>query len=242
MESNFLGQASKVIQDTSILRRLLFAASVLPEATPHLWEIVAIFAVHKTKMSLLPSQARILSENIAFCDPDSLTTDKDLLRELVFMPYDKKDHLGVILISNKEKCSICDGNLLLRADRPSNVTLYTDANGTLPATHYRKYCQKKSCSVVQHYGYYTTGSASNVHYDLDWKEQTYLLSSHETGFELNLLARFDVELLIGQMSYKQKADIYNEVNKYDDKKKKCSSDDRELCDDLDNDDEYVLKA
>ena len=89
MESNFFGQASKAIQDTSILCRLLFAASVLPEATSHLWEIVAIFAVHKTKMSLLPSQAKILSENIAFCDPDYLKTDKDLLRELVCMPYDK---------------------------------------------------------------------------------------------------------------------------------------------------------
>ena len=34
-----------------------------------------------------------------------------------------------------------------------------------------------------------------------------------------MLQKFDVELLIGQVSYKQKASIYNITNGYDDTKK-----------------------
>ena len=51
----------------------------------------------------------------------------------------------------------------------------------------------------------------------------YFLSSQETGYELEMLRRFDVELLIGQVSYQQKADIYNISNGYDTTKKYCST-------------------
>ena len=49
----------------------------------------------------------------------------------------------------------------------------------------------------------------------------YFISTSETGFELKMLSRFDVELLIGQISYKQKADIYNYSNNYDVEPKGC---------------------
>ena len=51
----------------------------------------------------------------------------------------------------------------------------------------------------------------------------YFLSSQETGFELEMLRRFDVELLVGQISYQQKADIYNIYNGYDTTNKYCST-------------------
>jgi hypothetical protein len=51
-----------------------------------------------------------------------------------------------------------------------------------------------------------------VLYDDDWQDHTYFISTQETGFELSMLKKFDVELLIGQMSYKQKATIYNITN------------------------------
>lgn len=57
-------------------------------------------------------------------------------------------------------------------------------------------------------------------YDTDWQDNTYFISTQETGFELSMLQKFDVELLIGQVSYKQKATIYNITNGYDDTKKK----------------------
>ena len=40
--------------DTSVLRRILFATSILPADTPDLWEIVAKFAVSKSNANILP--------------------------------------------------------------------------------------------------------------------------------------------------------------------------------------------
>ena len=52
-------------------------------------------------------------------------------------------------------------------------------------------------------------------YDDDWKSMAYFIATRETGFEMQLLENFDVELLIGQVSYKQRADIYNCCHKYE---------------------------
>lgn len=49
------------------------------------------------------------------------------------------------------------------------------------------------------------------------------MASQETGFEMSMLKQFDAELLIGQISYKQKADIYNVSKGYDTVKKECST-------------------
>ena len=56
----------------------------------------------------------------------------------------------------------------------------------------------------------------------DWNENKYFMSSQETAFDLQLLVRFDVQLLIGQTSYKQTAEIYNIIHGYDDTKKSCT--------------------
>ena len=37
------------------------------------------------------------------------------------------------------------------------------------------------------------------------------MSSKETAFSMDLLKRLDAEIVIGQLSYKQRADIYNHV-------------------------------
>ena len=63
------------------------------------------------------------------------------------------------------------------------------------------------CKVTQFYGYTREGDQQGVLYDDDWQDHTYFISTQETGFELSMLKEFDVELLIGQMSYKQKATI-----------------------------------
>jgi hypothetical protein len=68
------------------------------------------------------------------------------------------------------------------------------------------------CKVTQFYGYTREGDQQGVLYDDDWQDHTYFISTQETGFELSMLKKFDVELLIGQMSYKQKATIYNITN------------------------------
>ena len=43
--------------------------------------------------------------------------------------------IGVVLISSKERCQLCDKSLYIRKDRCSKVILYDDQHGTLPATH-----------------------------------------------------------------------------------------------------------
>ena len=85
--------------------------------------------------------------------------------------------------------------------------------GTVLARHYYKYCQK-GCSFCQHYGYYSVAD-QKYHYDTNWSELPYFVSSQETAFELDMLQKFDVELLIGQISYKQKTDIYNLYHGYE---------------------------
>ena len=86
------------------------------------------------------------------------------------------------------------------------------------------------CKVTQFYGYTREGDQQGVLYDDDWQDHTYFISTQETGFELSMLKKFDVELLIGQMSYKQKATIYNITNGYDDTKKERGTRD---CEDID---------
>lgn len=50
----------------------------------------------------------------------------------------------------------------------------------------------------------------------------YFVSSSETAFEVKMLIKFDAELLLGQISYKQKADIYNYSHSYEVEPKRCS--------------------
>lgn len=223
--TSMLSEAAKIVHEPSVLRRLLFATSLLPEDTPKLWEIVAKFATFRASSSVTihPKQANLIADNINFTDEQVQATDNTLLKELVFMPVDGREHVGIIFISKKKNCVSCGGKLLIRADRPSHVTLYTDSCGTLPALHYRKYCanSKRGCKIVQHYGYHTKGP-SKLHFDENWDEIKYLMSSQETAFELQILYKFDFELLIGQVSYKQKAEIYNAIHGYEDVKKRCS--------------------
>ena len=215
---SLLGDAFQVVNQPSILRRMLFARACLPDSIPKLWEIVAQFSTYKygSSNTLLPSQVMMLAENLTFIDEDCLTFDSILLKELVFMPFASREHLGLILISEKQQCVSCNGKLLLRSDRPSKVSIYTESHGTLPGLHYCKYCSngKKGCNIVQHYGYHTKG-LFELYYDTDWEDLQYFISSQQTAFELVILQKFDFELLIGQLSYKQRTEIYNATYGYE---------------------------
>ena len=156
-------------------------------------------------------------ENMQLLNAAAFAQDQELLKDMIDM-RDKLNHpIGVILISNVSQCPECGGNLIVRKDRYSKVTLYSKSMGTVFARHYYKYCKnnRHGCNVSQHYGYYTVGDAHRNIYDDNWAELPYFISSHETAFETSMLKTFDAELLIGQMSYKQKADIYNYDNGYE---------------------------
>jgi hypothetical protein len=103
--------------------------------------------------------------------------------------------------------------------------VYTESHGTLVGTHYHKYCgsHRKGCSYRQFYGYSSQGTQSVSFFDANWAQLEYFVSSSETAFEMKMLTKFDAELLLGHISYKQKADIYNYSNDYDVEPKRCSS-------------------
>ena len=76
---------------------------------------------------------------------------------------------------------------------------------------------------TQYYGYSSQGSQSVAYYDVDWMDHEYFVSTSEAAIEMNMLKKFDYELLLGQISYNQKAEIYNYSNGYPVHPKKCST-------------------
>ena len=217
--------------DITAKRRMIFAAGFLPQDIPHYWDIVAEFANESNPgMSRITKEsAKVVVENLQVLKPKVFSTDLSLTNELISMKYGITGQPLVIpLVPSKKSCLSCDGKLLLRNDRPSHVILYTESLGTVPATQFYKYCQnyRKGCKFVQYYGHYSVGDAS-IYYNNDWMTLPYFLSSQETGFEMSILKKYDIELLIGQMSYKQRADIYNVGKRYDTTKKECSTIEKE---------------
>ena len=200
------------IKRLSLARRLTFAAGHLPQSTPHLWETVADFAnvvcVASTEC-ITSDESRMYAENIRELDPAAFASDSELAMELCGMPRGPHGATGYVLISPVNQCSNCGSNLHVRSDRFSKITVFDDTFGTFTATHYTKYCRKKGCSYQQHYGYHSFGNATEVFYDPSSLSLKYFISSRETAFSTDMLQKFDAEILIGHISYKQRADIYH---------------------------------
>ena len=217
-----LSLVSKHLNDPSVLRKAEFAARFYPRSMPRFWDQVATFSLRNRehRNSLSPDQARHLVENIEVIDEEALASDVNLTKEIVEMARPGTDTpLGIVLISNKESCRKCGSKLYLRQDRPSTITVYDDTMGTLPGTHYSRYCRKAGCSLQQHYGFFTTGNSTDMQFDDDWLTLPYFMSTRETVFKLEFLCRLDIEVLIGQVSFKQRADIYNAIHGYVEKER-----------------------
>ena len=207
------------------------ASAVLPPDCPNYWDIIGSFACisdcdsAKQLSSLTPEKAKTFIENFKYLEPETFNSESDLQQELHAFIGHKKQPLGIILLSPNNTCRICKSKLLVKVDRPSRVTVYSDTFGTVDSTHYRKVCKnfRSSCPFVQHYGFYSTGG-TDITYDDDFQSLPYFMSTRETAFEMAMLKQFDAEVLIGQLSYKQKSEIYNVVHGYDKAKKKASGD------------------
>ena len=205
------------VSDLSVLRRILFAVTQLPSDCPQFWEIAVDFGTsqRRNRNPITPTQARILFENIQELNSEAFATDQTLIQELIKHPVlSPTQPLGQVLISQKSECSICRGSLSIRMDRPSTVTIYDDQLGTIPGTHYQKYCRRPKCRLHQYYGYYTVGDNGELLYDNDWSSLPYFGSTQKTAFSMTLLRNYDAQLLIGQVSYKQQATIYNYIHGY----------------------------
>lgn len=215
------------LKDLGLLRRALFASVYIPKACPNYWEIVTQFAKggSRSDEDRDVSTVRVMIENLQLFSGAAFVSDSQLIENIHSVRSVGDRCLGVVLVSANEECNLCNGKLLVRGDRPSHLTVYTESFGTIVGTHFHKYCQNnpKGCTFRQYYGYYSEGNQSITFYNTNWAELNYFVSSSETAIEMKMLYKFDSELLLGQISYKQKADIYNYSNGYQVQPKQCSS-------------------
>lgn len=140
---------------------------------------------------------RGLLENLHELNCAAFNTDIQLLKQLVEFPLPNNKPLGLVLISDCECCMICKSKLIIRKDRPATVIVYTDTMGSVSGSHFHKYCSNIKCYFVQYYGYYTSGGSGEVFYNSNWKSFPYFVSK-ETAFSIDLLNRFNAEILLGQ--------------------------------------------
>ena len=198
-----LQEATCFASSPSVLKRLMFAANKVLLDTPRYWELVMKFGFHSSATTSCLEKVKIYIENVKYLDKDSLNDDNILMKELLEHEGFQGHPLGVILISSNDICKLCGGKLLIRKDRPSFPTVYTENFGSVSGTHFRKYCQSstKGCSFTQHYGYYTTGDNSTVVYDKNCLELPYFLSTNMTAFAMGMLSTLSAEILLEQMSY-----------------------------------------
>ena len=209
-----LGVLAKYIQDVSVVRRLLFAVVFLSPDLPMYWGVVLEFATagKVPRSSVTPNQVKALVENIETLDMTAFQTDHALQREMIFLTITGKKPVGIPLISPRTSCLLCGSKLQLRKDRHAPIVLYPIQHGTVPGAHFMKFCPKRTCSFTQYYGYYTI--LDKVTFNTDWNSLDYFLSSRDTGFSLEILRRADANTMIGQLSFRQQASIYNYTNGY----------------------------
>ncbi len=220
----------EISNNLSVIRRLVFASAVLPSDCPKYWEIVSSFATDQVKSHpiLTAARAKTFIENLQFIEPNTFTFDQQLHLHLQSYTAHLGKPIGLVLVSTNITCKLCDSDLLVKADRSSKVTVYSDQFGTVSGTHFRKICKRfrNGCQFVQHYGFYSNGGEKVIYND-DYKSLPYFMSTRETAFEMSLLKQFDVEILIGQLSYNQRSDIYNLKHGYDKAKKKVHATQKE---------------
>ena len=226
---------SSLVPNAVVRRRIMFASSFLPKEYPLYRDMVIKFATayHPEAIAKLTEEnvrrkLPLTIENLMSIYPTAFTCDEELRKQLIHMERPDGGEVGVILISDKSICLQCGSALALRSDRPSHVAIYSETLGTVTGMHYHKTCKSRHCKVVQYYGYITDGSKSGLKYDSDWADLPYFISSQETVFASLFLKKMDADLFIGQVSYRQKADIYNYFhgyykNKKQHSKKKCQS-------------------
>ena len=178
------------LKDVSVLRRLLFAASNLPDKVPGFWGIVVEFATAgKVQRNLIdPDTAAALMDNIHMFDECAFESDATLTRELLsWKPSmsDARRPLGLILITPEKCCIVCGQKLTLRRDRPASITVYDDNLGPVPGLHFHKTCSNRTCNLTQYFGYYTIGSKTI--FNANWRDLKYFVSSSLTAFSLSML-------------------------------------------------------
>ena len=220
---NMLSALLRGINDFSVLTRALFYHRHIPVTLPN-------FAQRLFEFSTQGKASSVESEHVDHESLLALTSnvrclynvdeEETLWRELHVSSIEGgKLALGAVLISGKVFCRLCKRKLSAKPTRSVNVIIYHEKKGTFMGCRIPKVCSNRQCNFTQHYGYYTIGD--NKFFDEDWNEHEYFVCSRKTVFDMMLLSKFEYEILLGKISFKEKADIYNAVNGYDDKGCDC---------------------
>ena len=222
MVKKMLSKLLRGIYDLSVVNRGLFFLRHIPSVLPEFSKKLFLFATKGNEDSVAADVNEecfvALSANLSSLF--NLDEEEKLWKELHSSSLkDGKNGLGVVLVSKKDSCQSCNKKLSVKASRICNVVVYHESRGTFLGCRIGKVCSNRACNVTQHYGFYTVGE--DKYYDEDWSEHEYLLSSGKTAFDMKLLSKFEVEILLGKLSFKEKADIFNEVNGYSDEGTKC---------------------
>ena len=87
---------------------------------------------------------------------------------------------------------LCEcGSVLKESGRNASLTLYTRNGVVLNAVHYEKRC--RSCGRGYFYSFHTRGQ--HLHYEDSCLEQPYLITSRKTGFAIDLLYEWSLNIL-----------------------------------------------
>ena len=139
----------------------MFAVMFLPSKLPNFWNIALEFATSgkfSQEMCVSEDQARALMENLRELNSSAFDSDKVLFYNIVDFEVPGKP-LGVPLLSANTICLFCHSTLVIRKDRFSPIVIYDDVYGTIPGSHFHKYCTNRLCSFVQYYDYYSYNSS-----------------------------------------------------------------------------------
>ena len=128
----------ELVDAPSVLRKIIFATINLQSDLPDYWKIVTNFATCGTDQTkLTPSKIQTLVDNMHYYDKDTFLSEQNLMSLLLNEQGRDGKPLGIVLISPRSKCQACNGDLIVKADRPSHLTLYSDNLGTVTAVHFK---------------------------------------------------------------------------------------------------------
>lgn len=205
-----LGIISKYLDNVTILRRLLFAVMFLPNDLPEFWKIVLEFATFgEDSCSINEAEGKLIMENLWELNQAAFLSDETLKKQFLDHEFNGK-MIGMPLISMSTTCLKCEAKLAIRTDRSAPLIIYDDHIGTILGCHYHKTCSNAQCSYVQYYGYFSYHG--HIYFNEDWQQHDYFVSSRETAFQMDFLMRLKADVLIGHISFQQRAEMYNYVH------------------------------
>lgn len=70
------------ISNVSVLKRMLFACTFLPQDHPRYWEVVSKFASECNRDTIDPQTTRLMMENLQLLNSKAFAQDQELSKEL----------------------------------------------------------------------------------------------------------------------------------------------------------------